>query len=620
VDAVIVNRNVMGDGDWDVGVLNLTGGTGDYTARHVTSSTFAFEESTDVTIPAGRMLLLREVFVPTAGPVSFTARVKSGSGPVTLLWLDETFTTGDLQDFDGRAVTADSTDLARIDVELTSGGYNAFVLYRDPADGTDAVTVTVEVETTPPDLKPYTPLGWYAPLVPRPANDGVIINVPKPDTLYGNVASTWLNFAFLNDSPSPAPTPTAMIEVDGAPAWGATFSTLAGGDTRPVNGSTARTVRGGRHTLSITYDASDLLDEKREGNNDYARQWVWSPLNLSLDTPVGRPAPPERTGGWDLLDDGSTPWFNCDGLRTPLFAPNGQDGWWAGVVVMPGDTSDVNLRLHELEPGVDDGFGANVAISSWGVGQSDFVLADFRNTALRAFDVGVIAGEGGQNYTVEVVRSAFRGTNPDGLFGPYTMGPNRMLHLHEFWLDPGTYTFDVLNEAGAVDWGATLHEPGTLLRKSANVAASHLDGGAGIGEQLTVTTTVAGYHVLAVWKVGSADQPLAGSYRLGAGAGTVASPGGPVARTAFSSAHPNPTRGASTLAFALAEDADTQLEVYDVTGARVRTLANGRWPAGRHAVEWRGDDDQGRRVAPGVYLVRFRAGGVSAQRKLVRIE
>lgn len=619
VDAVIVNRNTVGDSDWDVGVINAQGGVGDYTARHVVSNTFAFEDSTELTIPADRMLLLREVFVPAAGPVSFTARITSGTGPVKLLWLDETFTTGDLLDYDGSAVTQDTASTARIDVTLASAGYNAFVLYRDPADGTGPVTVLVEVEATPADLRAYTPLGWYSPLVPRPAMDGVIINVPAPDTLHGNVASTWLNFGLENDSPTAAPSPTAQVELDGAPTWGATFSTLAGGDTRPVNGSTARSVRGGRHTLAIVYDAAGAIDEKSEDNNAFAEQWVWSPLRLALNTPVSRPIPPDRTGGWEHVDGGNL-WFNCDGLRSPDFAPSGSDGWWAAIAAMPGDSSDVNLRLHEPQPSTKDGFRANLGVSSWGVGESDFNLVNLHNTALRTFDVGVTLGEGSQPYVAEAVRSVFRGTNPDGVLGPFTLGANRILQLHEFWLDPGTWTIDLLDQSGTVDWGMTLHEPATYLRKSGNIAASYLDGGVGAGEQLTVTTLVAGYYCVAVWKVGSADLPLAGSYRLGVGLGTVDAPAGPVARTAFSSAHPNPTRGHSTLAFALAEDADTQLEILDLQGARVRTLAHGRWPAGRHTVEWRGDDDKGRSVAPGVYLVRFRSGSVSAQRKLVRIE
>jgi hypothetical protein len=52
----------------------------------------------------------------------------------------------------------------------------------------------------------------------------------------------------------------------------------------------------------------------------------------------------------------------------------------------------------------------------------------------------------------------------------------------------------------------------------------------------------------------------------------------------------------------------------------VRTLARGVWPAGRHTVEWAGDDDRGRPVASGVSLVRFLAGRVEERRKRIRLE
>jgi len=56
--------------------------------------------------------------------------------------------------------------------------------------------------------------------------------------------------------------------------------------------------------------------------------------------------------------------------------------------------------------------------------------------------------------------------------------------------------------------------------------------------------------------------------------------------------------------------------VYNVAGQRVRTLVNGRQRAGYKAIEWDGRDDAGRRVAPGVYFYRMKAGRFEATRKL----
>jgi len=85
-------------------------------------------------------------------------------------------------------------------------------------------------------------------------------------------------------------------------------------------------------------------------------------------------------------------------------------------------------------------------------------------------------------------------------------------------------------------------------------------------------------------------------------------------------AGPNPFRTAATVAFTLARDGPARLEVFDLRGARVATLAVGPFVAGRHSVAWRGIDDAGRRVVAGVYFVRLEADGVVRTRRVVRLE
>ncbi len=80
---------------------------------------------------------------------------------------------------------------------------------------------------------------------------------------------------------------------------------------------------------------------------------------------------------------------------------------------------------------------------------------------------------------------------------------------------------------------------------------------------------------------------------------------------------PNPFHGTTTIRFALPVGAEVRLEVFDVQGRRVATLAQGQWEAGYHAVEWRQRSENGRRVEPGVYLYRLTAGAFRDQRKLV---
>ncbi len=83
---------------------------------------------------------------------------------------------------------------------------------------------------------------------------------------------------------------------------------------------------------------------------------------------------------------------------------------------------------------------------------------------------------------------------------------------------------------------------------------------------------------------------------------------------------PNPFNPSTTVSFRLAEAADVELAVYDVRGARVRTLLRAHAPAGRSAVRWDGRDDAGRAVASGVYFARLRAGADTRTRRMVLLK
>jgi hypothetical protein len=82
---------------------------------------------------------------------------------------------------------------------------------------------------------------------------------------------------------------------------------------------------------------------------------------------------------------------------------------------------------------------------------------------------------------------------------------------------------------------------------------------------------------------------------------------------------PNPARGVTFVDFELREPARVVLDVFDTQGRRVRRIADGWFPAGRHASAWRGDDDQGHALESGVYLVRMRQGSFQATRRIVRV-
>jgi hypothetical protein len=81
---------------------------------------------------------------------------------------------------------------------------------------------------------------------------------------------------------------------------------------------------------------------------------------------------------------------------------------------------------------------------------------------------------------------------------------------------------------------------------------------------------------------------------------------------------PNPFNPVTTIRFDLARSDQVSLRVYDAAGRQVRTLLDTSLPAGwNHRVTWNGLDENGRRVASGVYFYRLSAGDFSCTRKLV---
>jgi hypothetical protein len=60
-----------------------------------------------------------------------------------------------------------------------------------------------------------------------------------------------------------------------------------------------------------------------------------------------------------------------------------------------------------------------------------------------------------------------------------------------------------------------------------------------------------------------------------------------------------------------------RLEIFDLMGRRLRTLAQGQFQAGYHFAEWDRRDSAGNLVRPGVYLSRLIAGSFRDQKKMV---
>jgi hypothetical protein len=91
-----------------------------------------------------------------------------------------------------------------------------------------------------------------------------------------------------------------------------------------------------------------------------------------------------------------------------------------------------------------------------------------------------------------------------------------------------------------------------------------------------------------------------------------------LADAALSAPWPNPARSVLHVRLTLARAGAAEVEVIDLAGRRVRRIAAGVLDAGSTTLAWDLRDAEGRRVAPGVYLLRARtAEGTRTRRAAV---
>jgi len=83
---------------------------------------------------------------------------------------------------------------------------------------------------------------------------------------------------------------------------------------------------------------------------------------------------------------------------------------------------------------------------------------------------------------------------------------------------------------------------------------------------------------------------------------------------------PNPSSGGGTLRFRLAESRDVEVSVFDVAGRVVAHLSRGVRSAGDQELNWDRRDDRGRRVGPGVYMIRLSSRDEQRSARIVLVD
>ncbi len=91
----------------------------------------------------------------------------------------------------------------------------------------------------------------------------------------------------------------------------------------------------------------------------------------------------------------------------------------------------------------------------------------------------------------------------------------------------------------------------------------------------------------------------------------------PISTFALYPTYPNPFNAQTTVRFEIGEAARVQLDIFDVSGRRVRRLFEGSLQPGSYNYIWDGRDDRNEGVASGVYFLNFSAGNYFRAEKMV---
>jgi len=81
--------------------------------------------------------------------------------------------------------------------------------------------------------------------------------------------------------------------------------------------------------------------------------------------------------------------------------------------------------------------------------------------------------------------------------------------------------------------------------------------------------------------------------------------------------YPNPFNPITTIPYTLLKTSTVQLQIFDLQGRLVRALVNGAQEPGMHSVQWDATNENGERVASGIYICRFKAGNVVKNEKII---
>jgi immune inhibitor A len=82
---------------------------------------------------------------------------------------------------------------------------------------------------------------------------------------------------------------------------------------------------------------------------------------------------------------------------------------------------------------------------------------------------------------------------------------------------------------------------------------------------------------------------------------------------------PNPFNPNTAVRFEVLENARVNLEIFSITGQKIKSLADGEYEPGLYTIPWNGKDNNGDEIGSGVYFYRLSVDGRSISTKMLKL-
>jgi len=375
-----------------------------------------------------------------------------------------------------------------------------------------ALSLAPRANALPDLVSSDTPPGWSFPALPRSSGDAtagsVVLQAPA---LPGESANTWFNGSMHNIGNATASNAFTGLYLDGVlRTLQGPFSVPASAYGRYVNIQSSVVIKGGRHTLLSSADVFGGVTESNESNNDWARQYIWSPLPLTAGSPVTRTYDPVSYAGT------AGPWPNAEGFSGVVDSGH----WWYAFACMPEQTgTDYDMIVNGVAPSNNPQAGFAGPLGWQWAGDHIEVGIINRNIAPSGtYYAGVINSFGTDNKVVQFEAAPNVTFFTPGVYGPYTMNAGDLVDVHELYAFTGaTLQIEIRPLSGDANFGAYLVSP------TANGLASIADPATGVladshfageSEILSVNLSSGSYYGLVIFKPHSADRTKSVTYEI----------------------------------------------------------------------------------------------------------